>query len=256
MSGERSNCNQHSNADGRRNANLIDTGPIADLQPHIFKLNAPCFEDIFDWISLKDLKALRETCKQMNEIVNCYIKLKYPKALQRIRMNYGPLEYFRHAKLFNTKIKKFELLNHIEICDGSKDSILSQIDGFKSILSDIESIEVDCPFPEVDFYLVFLKYCPHLKHLMIGRQSIPTLIETENIWLNRYYPALEHFGVRAETKCIGTEIFFGQNRNVKTFTTTLSFIWRNQDWMLKSDIKFDQLYISHDDDSNVKIDHA
>ena len=43
----------------------------------IFKLKMDDFEEIFDWLSLKDLVALSQTCKRMQHIVGYWMKTNY-----------------------------------------------------------------------------------------------------------------------------------------------------------------------------------
>lgn len=52
---------------------------ISNDQLEIFKLKMDHFEEIFDWLSLKDLLELSQTCNRMKRIVGYYIMTKYVK---------------------------------------------------------------------------------------------------------------------------------------------------------------------------------
>lgn len=230
--------------DGSSPSNLVPiVGPSDELLALILKLNVDCFKDLFEWLSLADLKALRKTCKRMKQVVDDYIKLNYPKALRKIVINDVRLERLRGLESGG-----FELINHVEFKVDRLN--FSRIEGIKHLLARAENIEVDCEFPRCDFHEVFLKHCTRVKHLMIKGRSIPALFGRDSDWLNRNYPTLEHIGVanfyRAGTfylKCTEMKIFFEQNPNVRMFSTTTDFIWTNQDWILGSNIKFDRLDI-------------
>lgn len=57
--------------------NLVKYGVISVNKekqlPDIFKLTVDCFEEVFDYLSLKDLAAIGQTCKRMQRIAgHCF----------------------------------------------------------------------------------------------------------------------------------------------------------------------------------------
>lgn len=50
---------------------------IEKSQAEIFKLKMDHFEEIFEWLSAKDLAELSQTCKRMQHVVGYYIKTNY-----------------------------------------------------------------------------------------------------------------------------------------------------------------------------------
>lgn len=68
--------------------------PTDALNPEIstlIKLNYDCFEQIFKWLSLKDLLQIRLTCKHLNEHSDIYIQVTYPE----FALGYGSLSNFK-----------------------------------------------------------------------------------------------------------------------------------------------------------------
>lgn len=66
-----------------QNANFIENptaiaGPSnIDSTPAIFKLTIDCFDDLFDYLSLKDLSSIGQTCKAMQRVAGEYFKRNY-----------------------------------------------------------------------------------------------------------------------------------------------------------------------------------
>lgn len=223
---------------------------IGDPSPNspMLKLDIDCFEELFEWLPLKDLRALRRTCKRLKNVTDYYI-----------RQNYGPKESgFRGLKVdSDDALKKIaemdpdrkKFINKIRIwCD--ENLIKSKIDDLKPILNQVTRIEIGNWQNETDFDEVFLKHCSNLKCLCIFDIMGKNLMGKGNKWLQREYPTLEHLILcydfdyedeRNEIRELRT--FFELNPNVRTFSTTLQFLWINRLWLRGSNINLDQLEI-------------
>lgn len=214
-------------------------GSNVESTPQIFKLNVDSFKDWFEWLSQEDLEELRLTCKRMKRVVDNYIKLNYPTALQKIYLNENRLSLGFDAS-------GFELLKHLIIYDEVL--ITSRTDNIKGALNRLEILEIFCQLPECDFHENILKHCTQLKQLMINSWRGDFTTKLGNGWLHQNYPTLEHIGVtNVDETCMELENFFQQNPNVRTFTTSFKFIWNNRDWLLASNIKIDRLDITDED---------
>ena len=71
--------------------------PVSAVQvqanpPDIFKLDVDCCEEIFEWLSIKDLHSFGQTCKRMNRIAGKYFQQNYSNAHIRSRED-GGIEY-------------------------------------------------------------------------------------------------------------------------------------------------------------------
>lgn len=65
----------------RRNEEAEDSGPTKRHRPQsadILKLHIGCLEEVFDYLSVKDLVSVGQTCKRLNRVVGYIIGQKYP----------------------------------------------------------------------------------------------------------------------------------------------------------------------------------
>lgn len=238
MSEAITNCDGGLDAGKNQNENISTDGSTAEVLPHMCKLNCHCFEHLFEWLSLSDLKNLRQTGKRIKQVVNDYFKLNYSLD---IRVQKSRLEQLNYTRTIG-----FEFINRMVFLGEGLD--VTQFEGMSQILNHIESIEFICPFVNGDFYEDFLKHRTRLKHLMIRnfRAESAVIIGNGNDWLSQCYPTLEHIGFDYTNRFfVRTELitFFEQNLNVRIFSIGFDFVWKNQEWMLQSNIKIEQLDI-------------
>lgn len=239
-----------------QNISSMGVEPMVDSLPPILKLmTINCSKGLFEYLSLRDIKALRQTCKRMKQSVNYYIKLNYPRAFQNIRVDRIRLEYFHHAQTTG-----FEFISHMKLSCGPLNQC--QIQGIQQILSQVESIEIDYESSDGDFYEVLLSNCLRLKHLILSSQSIPTFNGNRKKWLHRHYSTLEHIEFkdtnlnRGKVKCSELKTFFKRNPNVRFLSTVFNVIWQNRDWILKSHIKFERLDVYYYYGAHVDFNHV
>lgn len=226
---------------------------IGDQSPNspMLKLDIDCFEELFEWLPLKDLRALRRTCKRLKNVTDYYI-----------RQNYGPKKRgFRRLKAYSDDIKKIaemnpdhkKFINKIWTLSDEK-LIKRKIDDLKPILNQVTKIEMRFWEDETDYHGIFLKHCSNLKCLCIFGIKGNNLMGNGCKWLQRKYPTLERLILlnthiyyedeRNEIRELRT--FFELNSNVRTFSTTLQFLWGNRLWLRGANIKLDQLEIQGD----------
>lgn len=210
----------------------------AGSEPHIFKMIQDCFDELFEYLSVNDLKALRQTNKRMKRVVDELIKTNFSVTLQKFCTT--------RLTLIGTEIMAFRLVNHIDFSYGY--SSLPQIEMIHPILPQAEIISIYTIMDmntDWNIHDNVLKHCTKLKQLMISANN-------ENIqngvnWLYHVFPTLEHIGLyhcmSFNVACTDLEVFFNQNPSIKVFTVTSEIIWGNRDWIRKSNIKFDRLYI-------------
>lgn len=230
----------------------------------LLKLDVDCFEELFEWLSLTDLLTLRGTCKRLQKLVDYFIKSKYPA----VKIGYAKVELYQfhepNSKLRirdrkpknNRDFDKFldELLNDSIIIKMIKDLVIyvefltkEKIDKFKAILPHVEKLQIIPPnHLESDYYESILKWCSSLKCLRVdGEFRKNNAICIENQWLRRHYPSLEHFELdfnsenRDEIEEL--KILFISNPNIKILTTGFAFVLINRNWLLRSNIKINQL---------------
>lgn len=72
-SNEKANQQKRNDVDSKEIAVAVDTQNQVNPSP-ILKLNAICCDDLFDWLSLRDLQSLGQTCKRMKQLTGVYYR--------------------------------------------------------------------------------------------------------------------------------------------------------------------------------------
>lgn len=213
-----------------------------DLPPPIFKLNVDCFEEIFDYLSLGELCIFRRTCRRMKQVVDYYIKLNYRLALRKLHMNEERLDYFCHHKTVG-----FKFVNHLSILECKLRAY--QIPGIITILGQIEGLRISTKQFDGDLYDDLLQFCTRLKSLHLYIHHNALINGKKNGWIQQHYPHLEHFVLNfcspfeREMRCFELKAFFERNTDIRFFSTRFRVLWNNRDWVLGSNLSFNQLTI-------------
>lgn len=214
----------------------------------ILDLITDCLEELFDWLSLRDIRALRQTCKQMKHTTDCYIQRTYPTGFGKLIIQEDDPAVLRNfhpsfCKLF----KRLQFNRYGPLSDD-------QIPDLKTILNHVEQLVIESVEMETDFYENFLQICTQLKYLQIER--FYELTESVGFnWLLRKCPTLEHLVLiddymddeDADAPLTPQlKIFLEQNPNIHRLTIDPRFIANNFAWMIESDIHLDQLDVVMD----------
>lgn len=206
---------------------------------HIFNLSVDCFEEVFEWLSLVDLKALRRTCKRFKTIVDYCIKANCPG----LRIGHGIVEIFDWTKFQHIDCNCIKEVHFSNRCVFRGD--FTEI---KATLSQVEIVKIKKDQICGEFNSMFLKFCENLKYLSISNTYDHTIMGVDNRWLLLPYPTLEHIALIEDSSGFGQPIielksFFELNPNVQTFTTTAQFLQRNGDCLKQTNTKLDQLNV-------------
>lgn len=145
----------------------------------LFTLNIDCLEEIFEWLSTKELFALRQTCKRMKRIIDFYIRTYYP-TIGSFRLYNESYEIFQ-----NMDADSIKLINRIVI-RLRKDKPLD-LKKIKNVLNNVEVLRVEPLSLKFDIYKNLLKYCKNIKSLRIYSCDA-----AGDKWLHKQYPTLEH----------------------------------------------------------------
>lgn len=143
-----------------------------------------------------------------------------------------------------------QLIKAVHICYIS----LSRIEIITEILNHAELLHMKSYHFNQYGLEVFLGFCPKIKYLI---WTILTKVDKTRLsWLEHQYPTLERF-VLDDCEDDGFEMielrtFFTINPNVRSFSTTLPFIWENRNWLRGSDIKFDELELKCTNQSEIE----
>lgn len=225
-------------------------------QRNIFVLNVNCFDLIFDYLSIKDLCAVGNTCKHLQNIAGEYFRRMYPSKsinfnrttdghiVQRVdglNTNFG--QYAQQLDFFNNNLDIFRYA----ATNGSK--------SLKSIQFDVKSLSVchsDClaniikSVENVTFFRCFehtepfhnlLRHCPNLTCLTLYNWPV-----TEYDWLSQKYAKLdcfEVFGMFAG-KYESLVQFLQLNQHIKKLRTSIGIV-QALDLVESAHLKLDEL---------------
>lgn len=206
----------------------------------IFKLDVDCFEELFEWLSMEDLRALRQTCARLKKVVDYYIESNYPNGFGMLYFD----DYLQHFDVFGADFCR--LFKEIEISDHQlTEDVIGRINNVHLNRVTILSNDIGIAFLDA-----FLRKCTNLKTLNIIFHEVIADSETGKEWLQHHYPQLEHLimcdyrdYIRRAKHIPELQIFFNQNPSVKVFSTTASILQSNLTWMLTSNLKFERLII-------------
>lgn len=209
-------------------------------QTTILELNVDCCEDLFEWLTLADLKTLRRTCKRLKKIVDHHIESTYPNRFGALLV----LDYDKSKEIAryigNSDSCFHQLYKHISF----KYSMPRVIANVKPILSSVETVSIfaNCIRLDLDLHEDFLRLCGNLKHLSIEYDWKKWL---GNEWLQHQYPSLGHFSLFCPKAFPIRELqtFFEVNPNVRQFSTNVYFLTKNEMWMREALVCLEELNI-------------
>lgn len=232
----------------------------------IWKLNLDCFYDVFDYLNLDDLIAIGRTCKWMQRLAGQFIHENYRAKRKTchgidIYMSWPPrnvaifCEFFEKMYIFGNFSSGYNYVGLnctsflCELRMTQIDLTDYEIECIKGILNGVEIVEMEHCTIKSDFYENFLRFCPKLKRLSVSRSSYDRdhgiVIGSNNDWLFRTYPTLEHLELTDLYEFMNQELmaFFQRNPNVRIFSTDAKSLLANRDAFLECDIKLNRLAI-------------
>lgn len=241
-------------------------------RPAIYKLNPDCFDEIFNYLSVKKLQRFGETSTRMQAVAGNYFKNNYSAAFNTLDFDGVHTTYFEEdcvigrthrsekfnrfitnftlsynthpLKYVNTNIKDFTSINRINLknitCFEVNEIHTELLPTLKTLhLENIETIG-----GEIN---EFLTKCVELKRLSF-RNSI-----NGYKWLSHSYKVLEHlefmYGYtvipKSTKEALDTSFFnfFEKNPNLKTFSTSSYFLFTNSKLFLELTAKIEKLEI-------------
>lgn len=249
---------------------------------HLFKLNIDCLDRIFDYLSVKDLHSIGQTCKALQQAAGEYFKLNHSAAPKYTENDGIHTEYSDHSGVINQRTPtsgfnrfityishyyerkapleyiqahgdEFESFKHLYlVCSSLSKSKLERI---KKLFKRVEIVQIRNCTMEVDFYAAFLKFCINLKELYVQEADVGQYRnrygfasgqeEQANSWLKQHYPKLEHFELIPQFSNHIIELceFFDRNPNVRSFSVSSRCLLANRNELLKSNAKLDVLEV-------------
>ncbi|XP_055304305.1 uncharacterized protein LOC129569484 [Sitodiplosis mosellana] len=225
---------------------------IQENPPDIFKLDVDCCEELFEWLSIKDLHSFGQTCKRMHRIAGIYFRQNYPGAKTEFRSDGiyydstrldGFMEFIDDISIetydsnllaYIGKCKSLKAINFKFLDKGLKFDMISEV------LAKVENIQIIVgELKEKD-----LELSPNLKRLIVNWSCNAYLL----FKLNKC-PKLEHINFPPiEGRFKGMERFFEQIPNIQSISIDWRILYANKNGFLQSNAKLDTLIISLRDD--------
>lgn len=223
----------------------------------ILKLDIDCFEEAFDYLRLKDLVSVSETCKRLHQVAGYCFQQTYLgsavcednrrgiRSLQYGGTKFGVNNLLRFIQKIEIRSEGFQhffdarselrLLNQIHIRNLER----ADMDRMKKIyMGKLEVLRMEkCKLGENIHEI--LDQCVRLRHLSIEN------CKTNFDWSNRKYPTLEYLKLESlSSKLIrGIAMFLELNPNIRKFAITSITLWENRDQFMSANIKLDELAI-------------
>ncbi|XP_031633807.1 uncharacterized protein LOC116347375 [Contarinia nasturtii] len=255
---------------GNKQSQATVFAPLDSESSKIFNLTIDCFDEIFEYLNVKDLHSFGQTCKRMNKVAGEYFKQNYSSAPKECREDgiymycwdkdgvvnkriqisgfnrFMPCISHYHLSLpkyIKSHINEFESTNHIHLREQRINSI--RIKHFKRMLPQLEIVQHRECSMDGDFYDLILKYCKNLKVISVQSSDVGNRKNGKLNWLLQKYPKLERLELRPSDCCLIEELreFFVRNPNVQRFSTSSKFLSKNGDILLSSNAKLDILQV-------------
>lgn len=240
--------------------------PNIEQTAAMFKLDIDCFEELFDYLWLKETIAMGETCKRLNQVVG-FIFNQYYRAIKiecknkAILNSYGYdvssfMQFIRKITIhgdanfqhFLAVRSKFHQLREIDFISIRINA--NKAECLRGILSKLESLHLNRCEIDGNLHNTLLKYCPKLKRLCITANMPNSFISgAQNDWLHQKYPTLEQlelvlYGEKKDMRIFHEpQAFLQRNINIQAFLTTPQCLAANIDSLLKSKVKLNNLAI-------------
>ncbi|XP_055303130.1 uncharacterized protein LOC129568837 isoform X1 [Sitodiplosis mosellana] len=249
-----------------------------ESRPDILTIH--CFDEIFEYLSLKDLHSIGRTCKTMQQVAGQYFKQNYSSTKIGCNQNgiytdlrtQNPVQFlistFHPIKLFGfepfissmyihpfvSPLTYFKLpCNDEQITSVNKININSIVINYHTakllqrILPRVETIQIQNS-KIYDLYEFLLKYCGGLKRLYIKKSNFDHDYYDkfgQQKWLMQHYRQLEHFEYHPPDSLFLNELntFLERNEKIHTFATSLECLWKNRHAFINSEAKLNILEV-------------
>lgn len=250
----------------------IVSNTIEDLPPTIFHLNVDCFEEIFDYLSLKELHAFGKTCRIIQKMSGDYFHRNF-KSAEKFSGNDGIYTVYSNQKgVSNERIQtngfnqfincishyyeeieplqyihshndEFTTINHIYLVCLVINPV--KIDYLQKILSKVDVVQLRQCTLMGDFHETLLSYCKNLRCLHIQDDLGDIIDENGNPWMLRKYQKLEvlQLTLRYPFRIHELRPFLEINSNLKCFSTSSRCLWENRHEILECKARIDRLEI-------------
>ncbi|XP_055303350.1 uncharacterized protein LOC129569005 [Sitodiplosis mosellana] len=250
--------NPQQNVEQDQNQLAVDNPipPNVESPPSVFKLDADCWDEVFDLLSTEEVHSFGQTCKTFQCVTGKYFQWKYPAFSIWCYIDGSVADNIPDFIQFAQTIEldSYDVLDEhfVSDCKALKharlvNSSLTQqsIELLKPVLPNLATFDINDCVVDGDIYANVLKHCVQLKSLKIHD-------DFHEECLSQKYPVLEQIHITTNKPFANDELngFFKSNPTVRHLITDADSIWVNRRSMLESNAKLDDLTIENITDMN------
>lgn len=231
--------------------------------PPYLRLIADCWENIFDYMPLKDVIAMGQTCIRMQKMTGYYLREYFPEILctldgKTAQLTYsdrfplqaelwqyisklcidGDLDYCFSANTFSPSLNTLIL--------SSVDLTKTQIGYIENLLKLVEHVHLKYCAMENEILEHLIDLCPKMKnlHIQCCRMDEDAL---HALFLQKF-PSLEHLQYQPVPRKAAMQInelqtFLENHSNLKHFETDYRFLWANRYILIDTNVQLDLLTV-------------
>lgn len=230
----------------------------ANKSPPYLKLNADCWEHVFDYLSFKDICMMGQSCKRMNQMAGYYVREYYPELEHKLvkgEIQFAsqidivvPADFYQyisklqihHSTALNwfSNFKTFDSLKTLII--GQRKLTEIEIGHMQNSLKDVESIHLAHCLISGHFFRQLANYCQKLKVLNIHNSDTTGELFSQN------YPTLENLQYRpliSASRNDQLKNFLEKHLKLNNFAASCYFLWENRDSLIQTSVRLDLLNI-------------
>lgn len=232
----------------------------SDSTPPYLKLIVDCWEHILDYLSFEDIHVMSGTCRAMQKLAGHYFNEFYPDLQYEITGS-----EVRGASAFSFVLRPdfYQFIGDLEITDRSKLDYILDVETFpslkilkfelvhlnetqlgyaRSVLKNIENIELESCKISGNIFEQLAKECPKLKYLSV--EGCHTKDNAITRLFSQNYPHLLHLQFRSNrTRFEKFKMFLEKHSKLEHFSTNFEFLWANRDWLIDTNVRLNMLAI-------------
>lgn len=235
---------------------------LQENPPHYLKLNVDCWEHVFEYLALRDIHAMGQTCKRMHQVAGYYFREFCPDLLYVMKEK--EIRVLDHANILLTS-DFYQFMNDLLIrdqLDGSLDAKTfaslktlafnalqmtePQIELCQNVLRNVENLSLlDCTSDAGDICRHLAIFCAKLKYLDLKNCHEHAVFKKI---FSHHYPTLERMKYETFTwnepqQIDELKVFLEEHTKLKHFECDDRFLWANRNLLNRTDAQLDRLSI-------------
>lgn len=235
--------------------------PHKILSPYL-KLIADCWENIFDYLPLRDIIAMGQTCIRMQKMTGYYLREYFPEILCTL---HGKTAQITYSDRFHLQTELWQYISKLCI-DGNLDYYLNaktfsslntlifssvelsktQIQYTENLLTMVGNVQLKYCAVEGGFFKQLIDLCPKLKYLHI--QCCRMAEDALHQLFSQKYASLEYLQYQPLPRQAATPInelqpFLEKHSNLKHLEADYRFLWANREILNETTIQLNLLTI-------------